>query len=239
MYSCEKGDNSTLSILLAHKTGTFNWGFNKLCERSLAVAATSCQPHSLHLLLHHLATTKGHPPSPSLCWPALHSAILVGHSLTIALILDYMRIFADKHIQSKSKLKDKECNTNFIRPAPINQDIVTALFSKASKSSTVSALPPFLSSSSSSTSTTSSSFYRSLSSIHLLLRAHTCVSGGEKEVIPLLNFLPDDMKSEVKILRLLENLAFDGSLPQAFPDLKENDEYKANNNKNLDKSSEN
>jgi len=108
MYSCEMGDNSTLSVLLHHKTDAFNWGFNKLCERCLAVAATACQPHSLNMLLHHLASTKGIAPLPSLCWSALRAAILVGHSLTIALLLDYMRIFADKHVAKKNRKEKRK-----------------------------------------------------------------------------------------------------------------------------------
>jgi len=207
MYSCEKGDNSTLSVLLSHKTGTFNWGFNKLCERSLTVAATACQPHSLNLLLHHLAATKEQIPPPSLCWPALQAAILIGHSLTIALILDYMRIFTDKHTHNKTKMKEKESNGNIVRSTPISQDIITALFSKASKSRSSLPLP-------------TSSSYRSLSSVHLLLRANACLSGGDKEAIPLLNFLPDDMKSEVKIGK---DLPSDGIFSQPLSDLKDDD----------------
>jgi hypothetical protein len=116
-----------------------------------------------------------------------------------------MRIFADKHATKKSKNKDKERAISYPRPAAINQDIVTALFSKAPKSRFPSPTPSSLS--------TPSSSCRSLSAVHLLLRAHACVSGGGNEDIPLLNFLPDDMKSEVKILRLGKNLAFDGTTP--------------------------
>eukprot|EP00456_Euglypha_rotunda_P023667 TRINITY_DN1958_c0_g1_i4.p1 TRINITY_DN1958_c0_g1~~TRINITY_DN1958_c0_g1_i4.p1 ORF type:complete len:395 (+),score=42.78 TRINITY_DN1958_c0_g1_i4:91-1185(+) len=113
MHSCERGDNSTVSVLLNHKSGTFNWGFNKLCERCLSVAASASQHHTLSLVLNHLFNGKGSRIHPSLCWPALQTAIETGNSLTVALILDYMRMFGSRYrTKEEERMNSKSCHSN-------------------------------------------------------------------------------------------------------------------------------
>jgi len=188
MHSCDKGDNSTLAVLLNHKTGAFNWGFNRLCERSLAVAASTCQHHTLNLLFHHLLTNKRSLVQPSLFWPALQSALGHGNSLTVALILDFMRQVIEKRVQTE-KIQTDSPDLSI----PMSEEVLKTLFGAPCESISKS-----LALTSTGTGTGDFwSFPRFPSVLNLLLKAGVTVK-TEHQMTPLDLFLKTRKKEKEK-----------------------------------------